>query len=306
MKIFKNLEELIDANETITIVVHDGVFHADDVLAVALLRYAMRNQWGEKELDIIRTRNPETIETANIVLDVGMTDIADGNIIKFDHHQPDSQSYENGIKMAACGKLAAHIFNDIDILERLKPVVFYPVEAQDNGQEYERPNPLDFVRHLNAVNIYSDEQTNQFMLAVNITVEILASMIDHIKFDIETEEHVTERITDATEKNSSVLILDMFCPSWKRQVVEYNLNHYDNMIMSCIFKGNDGKWTILNVPESLDSFNAISYAPEEWRGLSGEELREVSGLNLEFCHKAGFMAIANDFNSAIAASLKFY
>ena len=34
--------------------------------------------------------------------------------------------------------------------------------------------------------------------------------------------------------------------------------------------------------------------PQQWRGLSGNELNNISGLeNLIFCHKSGYMCMLN-------------
>src|SRR3712207_2394728 len=61
------------------IATHSGKFHADDVWAVAAL-YILYPQ-----ADLIRTRDPERIATANFVVDVG--GIWDPQSGKFDHHQ---------------------------------------------------------------------------------------------------------------------------------------------------------------------------------------------------------------------------
>ena len=45
---------------------HNGPFHADDVLAWALLR-----QFMEEDLELIRTRDANRLNEADIVIDVG-------------------------------------------------------------------------------------------------------------------------------------------------------------------------------------------------------------------------------------------
>src|SRR3989344_4225767 len=65
------------------VVTHDGSFHADELFACATLSI-----WAEKEgrrIKIIRTRNQEIIEKADIVVDVGMQ--YDPSKNRFDHHQ---------------------------------------------------------------------------------------------------------------------------------------------------------------------------------------------------------------------------
>lgn len=63
------------------IVTHDGVFHADDALAVFLLKLLPEYQNAE----IVRTRNPSIIDSADIVVDVGA--VYDHERKRYDHHQ---------------------------------------------------------------------------------------------------------------------------------------------------------------------------------------------------------------------------
>ena len=66
------------------VITHDTAFHADDVIAVALLRQA------GYEFELIRTRDPEVLAAAlpdknTLVLDVGGA--YDPSMLNFDHHQ---------------------------------------------------------------------------------------------------------------------------------------------------------------------------------------------------------------------------
>jgi len=63
---------------------HSGPFHADDVLAWALLTV-----FRYPDAELVRTRDPAVLRGADIVFDVGGSfDEANG---RFDHHQ---QSYQ--------------------------------------------------------------------------------------------------------------------------------------------------------------------------------------------------------------------
>lgn len=44
---------------------HDGVFHADEVLACTMLRYI------HIDVEIVRTRNPEILKKMDYLVDVG-------------------------------------------------------------------------------------------------------------------------------------------------------------------------------------------------------------------------------------------
>src|SRR3989338_10758267 len=82
------------------IITHNGTFHADDVFSVAALTLYFYSQ--NKEPKIIRTRDPETIKTGDIVLDVGSEYDAERN--RFDHHQIGGAGKRaNGVPYAAFG-----------------------------------------------------------------------------------------------------------------------------------------------------------------------------------------------------------
>ena len=75
---------------SLTIATHSGPFHADDVLAVALIR-----RFVDEHATVVRTRDPARLQAADLVVDVGGTfDPAAG---RFDHHQ---NSYQGPLSSA--------------------------------------------------------------------------------------------------------------------------------------------------------------------------------------------------------------
>jgi len=70
--------------DIITIGTHDGTFHTDDVLAIALLKHYYEST---HEVVIVRTRDKELLNTCDILVDVGLK--YDG-VKYFDHHQDPS------------------------------------------------------------------------------------------------------------------------------------------------------------------------------------------------------------------------
>ncbi|WP_073008277.1 MYG1 family protein [Clostridium amylolyticum] len=67
---------------------HDGRFHADEVMATAILKEVY-------EIELTRTRDENVLKTLDIVYDVGGGE--------FDHHGMDKIYRENGTPYAACG-----------------------------------------------------------------------------------------------------------------------------------------------------------------------------------------------------------
>lgn len=63
------------------------------ILCVVMLKNKLKELGLSRDVEIIRSRNPETLAKADIVMDVG------GD--KYDHHSSDNPAQENGVLMAA-------------------------------------------------------------------------------------------------------------------------------------------------------------------------------------------------------------
>ena len=91
-----------------TIVTHSGTFHADEALAIAMLRRLPAYQHHQ----IVRTRDPALIATGDIVVDVGGEYQPQKNW--FDHHQRSfTENYSkkpqhSKIKLSSAGLVYKH------------------------------------------------------------------------------------------------------------------------------------------------------------------------------------------------------
>ena len=134
-----------------TIATHDGKFHADEALACFMLKLLPEYQSAQ----IVRTRDPATIEKAHVVVDVGA--VYDPLSHRYDHHQASfSHSMSSlrpdkrwkPIKLSSAGLVYHHFGERIvsSVLEcaqddSLVPVVFdrvyesliREIDAIDNG-----------------------------------------------------------------------------------------------------------------------------------------------------------------------------
>jgi len=92
-----------------TIGTHNGHFHADEALAVYLLR--LLPTYAESPL--IRTRDPETLKTCDIVCDVG--GVHDHSAKRYDHHQREFDAVFPGskTKLSSAGLVWMHYGKEI-------------------------------------------------------------------------------------------------------------------------------------------------------------------------------------------------
>jgi uncharacterized UPF0160 family protein len=263
--------------------------------------------WLNRTL-IIRTRDKNEFDKCDYVLDVGGVDSITQDHVWLDHHQPDSEYYENGIKMATCGKLARYFYAESDPgwLEYLKVNVLYGVEAQDNGQDGfpQYANPFGFISIMNSNwNESSDNHSIQqrFLNAVNIVYEILNRYRARYESVREAERYVNNAIEKHNER--SIMVLEQFAP-WTNYVCKYNESKNDEeKIKFVVFKSNTGSWNVQTVRVQADKFDSIKLLPEDWAGKSGAELEEASGIkDAIFCHAGRFICGWKTKEAAIAAA----
>lgn len=83
---------------------HNGHFHADEALAVYLLRLLPEF----KHASLVRTRDPETLDTCTIVVDVG--GVHDDSLLRYDHHQREFSATFPGkhTKLSSAGLVWMH------------------------------------------------------------------------------------------------------------------------------------------------------------------------------------------------------
>ena len=80
---------MINEKNIKTLGTHSGKFHADDVMATAMLRLLLG------DIKVVRTRDEEVLKKLDFVYDISLGE--------FDHHQLDKEIRENNIPYAASG-----------------------------------------------------------------------------------------------------------------------------------------------------------------------------------------------------------
>ena len=283
-----------------TVAVHNGVFHADDIICVALLRL----YYPAAEVKVVRTRNADDFKTCNFILDVGAKDeiTGDGQVF-FDHHQKDN-SVINGtvVKHCAATKLAQYL----KVPEGLYQKALLGVAADDNGQQELKgkyPNPFTFVHSLNVgwdENLFGEVQDKNFSVAVDMATTVLKSLIH----SCELEEKAEAISMAAAEKAAGgIAILPQFVGGWQKTICQYNDEHKeDDKVKLVVFKSGS-TYRVQIVPVAADSFDSLIKLPEAWGGLRGEDLTKASGIpEAIFCHPGRFIAGWQTEEETVAAA----
>lgn len=114
----------------------------------------------------------------------------------------------------------------------------------------------------------------------------------------EDREQVQEEVSRREDPN--VLVLPHFM-LWQSALEECDPEH---SIQRVCFPGKPSGWRVQARAKALGSFELDKPFPQEWCGLSGEELSKVSGLPLTFCHRGGFILGTLDKDTAVEAAKK--
>ncbi len=273
------------------LVTHSGRFHADEVFATAMVLMV-------EEHEIVRTRDEKIINDADIVLDVGAEYIPEK--LRFDHHQNSFvKTRTDGTPFATAGLIwefyAAKIFkakgliNDYEIgfaTNWVDAKIIADVDAVDNGlfSDDPRPSVSLVIAMMNEKSSASDEQQlSAFNHALAVVSDILTNFIDNA---ISEAKDIIELEKAAKNVADGILTLDK------------KLSFKD-------FLRSQPQIKRVVYPRAEDAYGVFcnsqkNHLSTEIRGLRAEELNAITGLkDAVFCHKSGFMAVCESFESAL-------
>lgn len=280
MKVVNNINE---AN----CVTHSGTMHADEVFATAFLDLYL------DDVRVFRTSKIDGDITDKIIYDIGRG--------KFDHHQLDAEKRDNGITYSSIGLLwrefgrnflrkfdyenIEEVFNGID-----KDLI-EGIDADDNGffpkieANYKVKNIPNIIKIFNPSFDSGENETEQFIKAVNLAKMILEEEVIYINGKVISDKKVTEIINNS-DVSKGYLYLDEYIP-----FDDAIFGHSEgDKILFVAYPSNRGGYAIKTVGKNSNDRTSRKLFPEEWAGLQGMELEEVSGIvGLNFCHTGRFI-----------------
>lgn len=284
------------------VVVHDGIYHADDVVAAALIKLM------NPDVFILRLSEHELPPESDEVV---IADIGGG---KFDHHQEDAERRKDGNKHAACGLILKEFGKQIypnGVPDELKEFI-KDIEDVDNGVT--GSNSCIITKYINLTRPLWDESnepteiTRRFKEVVDVILEKflmpyrescimpfanLCFFIDEIDrlskaFDKSIER--AERIVKDAFKNSNgkIVVLPAYLP-WKNYLV-------DTTALFVIYKSARGGINLQCVPKKTYGFDNKIDLPEKWL--------KNRPKGCTFVHPTRFLAAFDSFGHALKAANK--
>ena len=315
-------------NKEITkIVTHDGPFHADDIVACALL-YRFSFDAHPILTSIERTRDRQVLETAKkdsqtLVLDVGGEFAPEK--LAFDHHFTGSPVRADGIPYASAGLVLHHMIraeeNESERFESAALDEFIRrVDASDNGVKIPNWTFSETIHKCNPVNDSSPEEfLRRFMLLRSMVGVMLENLviegtgvgkavqaferIPQIKAWVKEHDEAlaasASRIREAFNQEGELLVLDRYEPA----LAEIASEAPEKKLFS-VFPAHDGKYMVQQIPLKPKSFVGRKQLPENWAGLRDTDLDAVTGVEGGvFCHPARFIAGHSTQEGAIRLAL---
>ena len=267
----------------IQVVTHDGIFHADELLACAALSIA----YGRDNLAIIRTRDSKVLEIATQNKDTWVIDVGnsyDPEMLNFDHHMRDFNLTNSfGNKLSSFGMVVKALLRRNFFTEVKDSLLEFSnkVDMLDNGVK--KAEDLTFISVFNS---YSDNEEFSFYAALQTAIAYLRSLINKWKEERIINLRLNDSLGNMTE--DGIIYNTDYLP------VDERANAIPEAKL-VVYKSKAGTFNIqsVNVGETKD-FSVRCPAPSKWLGLRDNELiRASGGLPLTFCHVGGFLTVTS-------------
>ncbi|KAJ3680167.1 hypothetical protein LUZ60_016445 [Juncus effusus] len=310
---------------------HNGSFHCDEALGCFMIRLTSKFA----EADVVRTRDPQVLETLDAVLDVG--GVYDPSRDWFDHHQKGFQEvfgYGFSTKLSSAGLVYKHYGKEIIAKElereesdpdvqRLYLAIYKSfiegIDAIDNGiNQYDTDQPPKYVNntHLSSrvgrlnpdwmePDQSSEKEDSCFRKAMDLAgSEFLESVRFHVRSWLPARSIVIECLNSRHEINPSgeIMVLNRFCP-WKLHLFELEEElKVDPPIKYVLYQDERSQsWRVQAMAIAPDKFESRKALPSAWRGLRDDELSEHSGIpGCVFVHMSGFIGGNKTYDGALA------
>ena len=299
--IITTLKGILDQNKEMNpVATHNGPFHADELVALAIMQAVKGLVFP------IRTRDQEILELVlsrgGYIFDVGGE--YDPKRGKFDHHFKGAPVRSDGTPYASAG-MAAKKFLGTRKCDPLREFV-RNVDATDNGIKVEGWNFSLLVHKCNPICEYAtpelfDERFGMLLSLISNGIvkpllegsQTLEKVLANFEYCIAPyiEQHDLEveasssRVRAAFEQGGPVLELPRYEAAMFDVMPEAPLEY-----LFVVFPNPTGEWMVQQIPEAKGSFAGRKQLPEAWAGKRGAELDAVTGIEgCVFAHPGRFI-----------------
>lgn len=295
----------------IQIATHDGNFHSDEIVAIAVLTTIFKNH------KIIRSRDRNVLALVDIVVDVG--DVYDHTLRRYDHHMRNPPRDERGHMYSSAGLIWKHygdayltsigIPKSISLNNTSFPIkdeVFkmihnkwiYPIDLVDNG---EIPGPTVITELVTNLRPIDPEKTRakydeQFFKALKLITDLLERTCFHCADTIISQSRFISG-NNRIVNNGRILISDHPIIS-SHQITDPNI-HFSIFPTKDYVDEDVIKYTIKPIP-SRGKKNFKTSIPSILLGARSELIVEITGCEgISYIHHNGFRVISETEEAAV-------
>ncbi len=275
---------------------HDGMFHADEVTACALLIL-----FGCVDRDrICRTRDPHLLGTCEYVCDVG--GVYEPERKCFDHHQVSYQGPFSSAGMVLSYLKQQQILSDEEY-QFFQGSIIRGVDDHDNGRSNQQVGVCTFshvIANFAPAEYRSSPEELQrlFYEALDFTLGHLRRL--HVRFLY--NQSCRQVVAQQMDSKESYLVFDEAIPWLESFFALGGKNHP----ASFVIMPSQNHWKLRGIPPDLEHRMQVRIPmPLPWAGLLGEELQKVTGMpEAVFCHKGRFISVWETKEAALRAMQK--
>jgi len=244
-----------------TVTTHNGVMHADEVAACALIKLFIDDEIKVKRVP----HNTVELPKSDFIIDIGRE--FDGET-KFDHHQNKGGKASAGL-----------IWNYIGLEDRYEKIsiLIEKIDKHDTGIEksgdFEVPA---IISTFNSQNIYDPEQDQNFLKAIDFLYMIFASYKQEADEFIKAKKICEE--SQIFEGIKDVIEIKEFTLHWSKFINGEKMSNIEAVVW---WDPAQERWKAQTTPKTYGSFKANGklFLPDE---------------TMDFVHQAGFFAVAKN------------
>lgn len=299
------LNNIDNDTKSLTVGTHDGIFHADDVVALAIIMLA----YARTTINIVRTRDAAKLAECDVVVDVGGELLPSAN--RYDHHQRGrAGARNNGVFYSGAGLIWRELGivlcdGNVAVCDAVDQDFIQAIDATDNGQPLFEGGVAQFgeVRSSSLSSLISslnpgwDEDKDSmpaFVGAVEITKTFLSRAIARARGEWAATSVVEQAVR--TAGGSPIIEFEKFCP-WQDV-----LGTIAPEGLFVVFPSETGMmWMVQCVPDAPGSFGKRKALPEAWAGVRDADFQKLTGVeDGVFCHPGLFICGAKSREGAMA------
>lgn len=272
---------------------HDGVFHADEVTACALLCLF---DLIDKE-KIFRSRDLAVLSACEYVCDVG--GLYSPSHKRFDHHQLEYRG-----SLSSAGMVLDYLHAEKKLsgqeAEFLNYSLVRGVDAHDNGKDPQLPGYCLFSHVISNFAPLSHEASaaechEAFLSAVDFTVGHVKRLLERLRY----AQSCRDEVQKVMQTHQECLIFERSMP-WMDAFFELGGAHHPAKF---IIMPSGDHWKLRGIPPTGNNRMQVRIRlPAAWAGLMEDKLQSISKIEgALFCHKGRFISVWKTKQDALLA-----